>query len=264
MRRLSRRDFVRIGGLIVVGVGAETLSALAREERGAAPAAQKIRWAMAIDPAKCAQDPTCRDCIEACHKTHNVPVFAPNANGEETNTQHEIKWIWKGTFEEAFNEHEGDVYASGGMKEQPILLLCNHCDNPPCVRVCPTQATWKRESDGIVMMDFHRCIGCRFCISGCPYGSRSFNFRDPRPFVQEINAAFPTRTKGVVEKCNFCEERLAVGQQPACVEACKQKALVFGDVEDLNSAIRQLLQAKLALRRKVHLGTRPQAYYITS
>ena len=68
--------------------------------------------------------------------------------------------------------------------------LVNHCDDPPCVRVCPTQATFKREEDGIVMMDYHRCIGCRFCMAACPYGSRSFNFRDPRPFIKKINARF--------------------------------------------------------------------------
>ncbi len=264
MRRLSRRQFLSIGGLVVVGASAsQVMSALARDEK-APVATATIRYAMVIDPAKCALDPDCRDCIDACHKIHNVPLFAPNAQGEETDKAHEIKWIWKATFEEAFDEQEGDNYATGGMKEQPMMLLCNHCDNPPCVRVCPTQATWKRASDGIVMMDFHRCIGCRFCMSGCPYGSRSFNFRDPRPFVQEINTSFPTRTKGVVEKCNFCEERLAQGQPPACVEACRQKALVFGNLEDPNSEAHKILAERLALRRKEHLGTRPQAYYITS
>ena len=81
------------------------------------------------------------------------------------------------------------------------------------------------------MMDFHRCIGCRYCMAGCPYGSRSFNWKDPRPFIKKINLEFPTRTKGVVEKCNFCEERLVQGLLPACVEACKEKALVFGDLK---------------------------------
>jgi Fe-S-cluster-containing dehydrogenase component len=77
------------------------------------------------------------------------------------------------------------------IQHRPFLVLCNHCQNPPCVRACPTQATFKRESDGIVLMDFHRCIGCRFCMAACPYGSRSFNFRDPRPFIEEQNKAFP-------------------------------------------------------------------------
>jgi len=142
-----------------------------------------------------------------------------------------------------------------------LPVLCNHCDNPPCVRVCPTQATWKRE-DGIVMMDFHRCIGCRFCMAACPYGSRSFNWGDPRPYITETNPDFPTRSKGVVEKCNFCVERLARGLIPACVEACKDKALVFGDLEDSSSEVRNILRSHYTIRRKPELGTRPQAHYI--
>src|SRR4030043_1550809 len=148
------------------------------------------------------------------------------------------------------------------MKEKPMLVLCNHCDNPPCVRVCPTQATFKRAEDGIVMMDYHRCIGCRFCIAGCPYGARSMNYRDPRPFIKKLNPEFPTRTKGVVEKCNFCEERLGKGMMPACVEACPEKALVFGDLEDPRSEVRQLLSSRFAIRRKSELGTGPQIYYL--
>jgi Fe-S-cluster-containing dehydrogenase component len=104
------------------------------------------------------------------------------------------------------------THTSEEMDHRPFLVLCNHCENPPCVRACPTQATFKRESDGIVLMDFHRCIGCRFCMAACPYGSRSFNFRDPRPFIEEHQQSIPTRMKGVVEKCNFCAERLAVGE----------------------------------------------------
>ena len=141
------------------------------------------------------------------------------------------------------------------------MLLCNHCDDPPCTKYCPTRATWRRE-DGIVMMDFHRCIGCRYCMAGCPYGSRSFNWKDPRPFIKKINIEFPTRTKGVVEKCNFCEERLSQGLLPACVEACKEKALVFGDLRQPDSEIRKALQNKTVYQRQPELGTKPKVYYI--
>ena len=147
------------------------------------------------------------------------------------------------------------------LKGLPVPVLCNHCENPPCVRVCPTKATFKR-ADGIVMMDYHRCIGCRFCMAACPYGSRSMNYRDPRPFIRKLNPEFPTRTKGVVEKCNFCEERLARGLLPACVLACKEKALVFGDLEDPRSDIRLVLGKGLSLRRRPELGTGPQVYYL--
>ena len=140
-----------------------------------------------------------------------------------------------------------------------FTAVCMRCGE--CVRVCPTQATFKR-ADGIVMMDYHRCIGCRFCMAACPYGSRSMNYRDPRPFIRKINPAFPTRTKGVVEKCNFCEERLARGILPACVIACKDKALAFGDLEDPRSDVRLILDKGLSLRRRPELGTGPQVYYI--
>ena len=104
------------------------------------------------------------------------------------------------------------------------------------------------------MMDYHRCIGCRFCVAGCPYGARSMNFRDPRPFIKEVNPEFPTRTKGVVEKCNFCVERLAQGLLPACVEACKEKALIFGDLENPQSKIREIVQGRVSLAAQTRTG----------
>jgi molybdopterin-containing oxidoreductase family iron-sulfur binding subunit len=150
-----------------------------------------------------------------------------------------------------------------------LPVLCNHCDNPPCVLVCPTQATWRRESDGIIMMDQHRCIGCRYCVAACPYGSRSFNFSTPfpRPLEkqQPTNPDYPTRTKGVVEKCNFCAERLAKGLAPKCVESCKKEgagALTFGDLNDPESEVRKILATTFTVRRKPDLGTNPQIFYV--
>jgi molybdopterin-containing oxidoreductase family iron-sulfur binding subunit len=152
------------------------------------------------------------------------------------------------------------------LKGKPVLVLCNYCTNPPCVKVCPTEATWKRPQDGIVMMDMHRCIGCRYCIAACPYGARSFNWRDPRPFLDSAYfSSYPTRTKGVVEKCNFCDERLRQGLEPACVEAANkvvQGALTFGCVSDPNSAVSRLLREKVTICRRVSLGTGPNVFYI--
>jgi molybdopterin-containing oxidoreductase family iron-sulfur binding subunit len=128
------------------------------------------------------------------------------------------------------------------------------------VRVCPTKATYKRP-DGIVMQDMHRCIGCRFCMAGCPFGARSFNFYDPRPYIKEMNMEYPTRTKGVVEKCTFCFERLAVGLKPACAEA-SNGAMVFGDLKDPKSEVRELLRTNYSIRRKPELGTLPSVFYI--
>jgi molybdopterin-containing oxidoreductase family iron-sulfur binding subunit len=189
--------------------------------------------------------------VAACHRVHNVPDIG--------NKKEEIKWIWNVSYDQAFGEKENQ-FVRETLRERPVLLLCNHCDNPPCVRVCPTQATFKRE-DGIVMMDYHRCIGCRYCMAACPFGSRSFNFRDPRPYLKSIDPGYPTRTKGVVEKCNFCEERLADGKQPACVEACKNGSMVFGEMSP-GSEVYKVVSKNYAIRRKVELGTQPQVYYI--
>lgn len=239
---MNRKEFLKLGCL--------SAAALAGRQLRAAPPAR--RWAMVIDARKCLKEKGCDRCIQACHRVHNVPDFP--------NRAHEIKWIWKEPFQEAFVSERGP-YVNEVFRDQPFLVFCNHCDNPPCVRVCPTRATWKRE-DGIVMMDWHRCIGCRYCMAACPYGSRSFNWLDPRPHIARIDADYPTRTKGVVEKCTFCEERLARGQAPACVEACEEKALVFGDLEDPGSAVRKLLRTNFAIRRKAELGTAPEIYYI--
>ncbi len=195
------------------------------------------RWAMVIDQARCLREKGCRRCITACHAAHNVPSMP--------DPKHEVKWIWKEPIERVFPSIDS---------AEPTLVFCNHCDNPPCVRVCPARATWKRD-DGIVMMDWHRCIGCRYCMAACPYGSRSFNWRDPRPFITKIEPSFPTRAKGVVEKCTFCPERLAAGRKPACVEACPAGALIFGDRRDVVPRGR-------ALRRKPELGTGPEVHYL--
>jgi len=254
---IDRRAFIKVAGIAAVGLANSACQGSWAQETthgktAETPPAGK-RWAMAIDLKKCHEAGDCKDCVNACNLAHNIPEF--------DNTKDEIKWIWKEAFEHAFHEQESE-YAKEGLKHKPALLLCNHCDNPPCVRVCPTQATWKRESDGIVMMDWHRCIGCRYCVAACPYGSRSFNWRDPRPHIKSMNHTYPTRTRGVVEKCTFCEERLARGQRPACVEACRNKALVFGDLEDPGSEIRKVLEANFTIRRKPALGTQPEVYYL--
>ena len=259
----NRRDFLKFAGLsALLGAGASSAFELLRP--GALEAARFVegdkalearRWGMVIDMRKCAPQKECRKCIEACHRTHNVPDFG--------NRKDEIKWIWKEPFENAFPEQESE-FLSEEVEGMPFVVLCNHCEHPPCVRVCPTKATFKRKKDGVVMMDYHRCIGCRFCMAACPYGSRSFNWRDPRPFIDtaHANPRYPTRTKGVVEKCTFCDERLAQGLGPKCVEACPEGALTFGDLEDSRSSVRELLRHHYTIRRKPELGTEPSVFYI--
>lgn len=221
-----------------------------------APAAKQL--GLVIDIRKCLSEEVRRACTEACHRSHNVPRIS--------GAKEEVKWIWSREYENAFPD-EAHPFVAESLKGKPVLVLCNHCTQPPCVRVCPTEATWKRPSDGIVMMDMHRCIGCRYCIAACPYGARSFNWKDPRPYIESIRPEYPTRTKGVVEKCNFCEDRLKDGLEPACVEAARgvsggEGALVFGDLLDADSAVRRLLRQKMTICRMVALGTGPNVYYI--
>ncbi|WP_163340162.1 sulfate reduction electron transfer complex DsrMKJOP subunit DsrO [Desulfopila sp. IMCC35008] len=218
-------------------------------------APQGIRLGMVIDMRKLYGKPELMDkAVNACNKVHNIPHFEDKKN--------EIKWIWKTPFANAFPEHS-NYHASKTTNESDFLVLCNHCDEPPCVRVCPTKATFVLEKTGIVAMDYHRCIGCRFCMMGCPYGARSFNWFDPRPHIEEYNKDFPSRMRGVVEKCNFCGERLALGQEPACVEAVKEAgAIVFGDLNDPNSEIRKVLDKEHTIQRKPSLGTKPSVFYI--
>ena len=249
--KMTRKRFLEIGGVSLIAVAAKKAMGALGNEATARSSAPATRWAMVIDSAKCRKKDGCTDCISACNKAHNVPVIKDSL--------HEVKWIWKEPFENAFPS-QNNPYIEVALQNKPVMVFCNHCDNPPCVRVCPTQATWKRE-DGIVMMDWHRCIGCRYCVAACPYGSRSFNWFDPRPYIPTLNADFPTRTKGVVEKCNFCEERLAMGQPPACVAACPEKALVFGNLADPQSEVRQLLQSRYTIRRRPELGTEPNVFY---
>ncbi|KJS31788.1 MAG: 4Fe-4S ferredoxin [Desulfatitalea sp. BRH_c12] len=259
----SRRRFIKMAGIAAVGLSAHPAikAVAAAPEHGPQytlktgdQALQAKQWAMVIDTRRLKTDHDLEPLIEACHKTHNVPHF--------TEKNHEIKWIWETHFHNAFPGNTSN-YMSEEVEHRPYLVLCNHCQNPPCVRACPTKATFKRDSDGVVMMDMHRCIGCRFCMAACPYGSRSFNFKDPLLGLneKEINLTFPRRMKGVVEKCNFCVERLAVGQRPACVEA-SGGALLFGDLTDPDSEVRHALRENFTIRRKPSLGTEPCVYYI--
>ncbi len=254
--KITRKRFLQAGGAALVVVAgkraAGTFGAAAQQAVAAPGGLTAKRWAMVVDLAKCREKDGCTDCIAACHRVHNVPDVRERS--------HEVKWVWKEPFEHVFPAAQTE-YTQIEQRGKPVLVTCNHCDQPPCVRVCPTKATWKR-ADGIVAMDWHRCVGCRYCVAACPYGSRSFNWSDPRPHIAALSTAFPARTKGVVEKCTFCEERLAKRQRPACVEACPAKAIVFGDIEDPNSDVRVALRRRYSLRRKPELGTKPQIFYL--
>ena len=263
----SRRSFLRDAGAAALGLGCGfpllTTACGSGEEGSDHEGESTSQWAMVIDIEKCLQEEVRRACAEACRLQHNIPVIP--------DPEEEIEWIWDEEYQHAFPDQVHE-YEAASVKEAPVLVLCNHCKNPPCVRVCPTQATWKRESDGIVMMDMHRCIGCRYCMAACPYGSRSFNWSDLRQYLEtdangEYASDFPTRSKGVVEKCNFCAERLREGLSPACVEAANEVsggegALVFGDVTDPDSEVARILRSTHTISRRVGLGTGPNVFYV--
>ncbi len=267
---MDRRKFLKIASISsILGFGASVANAthpiwvggLSADQVKRNPNALTAkRWAMVVDMSKFTTEEDFHKVITACHHTHNVPDWR-NPDGT-VDTSHEVKWIWKTSYEHAFPGQD-NRFMNEHIKDMPFLVLCNHCDNPPCVRVCPTKATFKLP-DGITMQDMHRCIGCRFCMAACPYGSRSFNWLDPRKALDPKleNKAYPTRTKGVVEKCTFCTERLAFGKIPACVEAAPKGGLFFGDIEDPNSEVRQLVTNRYTIRRKAELGTGPAVYYL--
>jgi Fe-S-cluster-containing dehydrogenase component len=263
----SRRRFLKELSYTALGVGCGLplleAACTARGQTPADAAAPRSQWAMVVDTEKCLREDVRRACIEACDREHNVPHIPDPAD--------EVKWIWTEEYQHVFPD-QVHVHSPAAERAAPVLVLCNHCTNPPCVKVCPTGATWKREQDGIVMMDMHRCIGCRYCIAACPYGSRSFNWRDPRPYLAsdaggKLPSDYPPRTKGVVEKCTFCAERIRDGRSPACVEAASrvpggEGALTFGNLAEPDSEVNRILRERNTIARRVGLGTGPNVFYI--
>lgn len=200
------------------------------------------RWGMIIDLNKCRPD--CTACLEACRHENNVAYFG--------DPRWDIHWIRKVRVNKK-DEPEGEG--------KSVLLLCNHCDKPPCAQVCPVQATYKR-NDGIVIVDHHRCIGCRYCMIACPYNARFFNFKDNEEWP---NKEHPKRSHGVAEACTLCAHRLDNGERPACVEACAQigeAAIMVGDLNDPESNISRLIASAAVKRIREDLGTAPKVYYI--
>ena len=197
------------------------------------------------------------DCVNACIEENNQD----RKSGMQYIQIHEME---NGSlnFEGAETDFYHQVPASGHFY---VGTQCFQCENPPCVDVCPTKATWK-EDDGIVVIDYDWCIGCRYCQAACPYHARRFNWHDPVIPEDELNRTQHylgnrPRRKGVVEKCTFCIQRSREGQLPACVEACPTGARVFGNLLDPDSEIRWVLKHKKVFRLKEDLGTEPKFWY---
>ncbi len=198
------------------------------------------------------------DCVSACVEENN----------QDRNSQmeyiriHEMKDGKGLKFDEADDNYYHEVPAEGHFY---MGTQCFHCDNPPCVDVCPVQATW-REDDGLVVIDYDWCVGCRYCMAACPYDGRRFNWSTPKVPEEDVNKnqhylGNRMRKKGVMEKCTFCVQRSRAGKNPACVEACPTGARIFGNLLDPDSTIRWVLEHKKVFRLKEDLGTEPKFWY---
>ncbi len=222
------------------------------------------RWGMVIDLAKCT---ACQACVVACQSENNVACVPP----EQAQLGRILSWIG------VLPEIEGE-YPEVTMRLLPVP--CLHCDNPPCIRVCPVGAT-DINPEGVVRQIFSRCIGCRYCTNACPYTRRVFNWYKPEfpgELSQALNPDVSVRPKGVVEKCTLCHHRLQKAREetraagrplregdyvPACVEACPAGAMYFGDLKDPDSMVAQLARSPRLFRLLEELGTQPKIMYLS-
>ena len=190
----------------------------------------------------------CHTCANACKMQNNVPDGM----------------LWNRVITEGCDAIEGAVGEYPNLTRTYVPLACQHCENPACLKVGPTGATYKDE-EGRVEIDYDRCIGCRRCMAACPFNARVFNWEDPQR-DGDFNwgdARVPVRTRGVMEKCTLCKERTDAGEEPMCVVCCLTHARVFGDLDDPNSELAQLRATK---GKNVHIlleekGTKPQVFY---
>lgn len=199
-----------------------------------------VRRGMVIDLSACIN---CHTCSIACKSENFTPP---------------------GVFWCRVLEKEEGKYPSPRRIMLPVL--CNHCQEPPCVQVCPTGASTQRE-DGIVVIEYEKCVGCKACITACPYGARTY--------IEDLNGYFEQgltpyeefgyqkHQSGVVEKCNFCYERLEKGLEPACIAACPVSCRYFGDLDDPDSDVSRLLKVRNSFQLLAELGTKPSVSYIS-
>lgn len=257
---LSRRDMLKIGGttLAVAAVSqivisgpfsAESVQGIERNDNGHGGTSAEHQWHMVIDLSRCIG---CNYCVRTCQAVNDVP-------------DEEMRWNI------VFPE-QTEVGVEFYMNRP-----CQHCQEAPCTRVCPVGATWVR-ADGIVAMDYDRCIGCRYCQVACPYDVRRFNWKTSKaenPYVPKWGTPeVERRPRGVVEKCTFCVQRIDRGLSqgltpgvdsaatPACVAACPVEARIFGDILNEESPISKYLKEHEAFRLHEEWGTQPKVHYI--
>ena len=266
--KLSRRDFIKkflnscLVGVALAPVGLRQLAGAAqqtspKEGLTSAPAGEKAgdaQWAFLVDINKCIG---CGRCILACKLENRVPLD-PDSNRTwvERYAVAENGAVHKDSPDAGVNSFpplpETDGEKPRFVKSFFVPKLCNQCDNPPCVQVCPVAATYKT-SDGIVLIDQDRCIGCRYCIIACPYGARYF---------LEDAPVTPTGQSRVADKCTWCYHRITKGLKPACVEVCPVGARQFGDLRDETNEVTRAVREKEVHVLKPALGTKPKVYYL--
>ena len=205
-----------------------------------------MRYGMVIDQARCIG---CHTCAVACKIENNIP------DGVWWN-----RILTDGG--EAMDTPRGE-FPNTVMDYLPVN--CQHCDNPACVKVCPVGATYKDTETGVVRQDYDKCIGCRMCMAACPYtGVRSFNWEEPGYALGIATGAAnsPVHQKHTVEKCTFCYHRTSAGEEPACIAVCPGRARFFGDLDDPNSEVSQLIATRSYEQLLPEEGTRPSVYYL--
>lgn len=221
------------------------------EGNGVPPAAkegeEKKRWGMVINLDRCIG---CWACAVACKMENNQPPG-----------------IWWNRILTIGGEEHMDTSAGEypRLEKYYMPFSCFHCDNAPCVKVCPVGATYQRD-DGIVLVDYDKCIGCRYCMVACPYNMRVFNWQSPDYSATEGKehgaSEVPSRPRGVVEKCTFCVHRIDQGLDPICTVVCPVQARIFGDLNDPESQVAEIVRSGETVRIREELGTEPSTYYI--
>ena len=227
------RRALMIGGAAALGVLIAPGVRLVEVAAAHGAASSKVRWGLLIDANRC--DPDCRECVVACQNENGWP---------EPKRSSDAQWIRKVDLKDL---------KTGRALSLPVM--CQHCADPPCVDVCPTGASFKR-ADGIVLVDRHSCIGCRYCVMACPYKARSFVHEPVTTQKPDV-----PRGKGCVESCTLCVHRIDRGDGPACAKACPTGAIVFGDLNDPDSEIVRRVHEVRTVQLRADLKLDPGVRY---
>ena len=243
----------------------DSLEDKCRKDMGTRPvmrdlkASEGVEFAYALNLSACIG---CRKCAHACMAENNQSREHP----ADINMSYiRVLQLDKGAIDVEGSDHYYDPDTVPQKDKYYMPVQCHQCRNAPCVKACPVEATWQ-EDDGVVVIDYNWCIGCRYCMAACPYDARRFNYKKPTLQPAAINRnqnylSNRVRPKGVVEKCTFCLQRTRAGRLPACLEVCPTGARIFGNILDPDSEINYVLQNKRVYILKEDVGTHPRFYY---